>query len=92
MEALLKAVETAGGTQAALAHELGFSGRQGVSPWFTTERKVSAEHCLEIEAMCRRIAKEKGDPSLIVTCEELRPDLNWQRRPRPRQRQEARAA
>lgn len=30
-----------------------------------------------IERETRRIAAEKDDPSLIVTCEQLRPDLAW---------------
>jgi DNA-binding transcriptional regulator YdaS (Cro superfamily) len=38
---------------------------------------VPAEHCPTIERATRVKATEKGDPSLVVTCEELRPDVAW---------------
>ena len=34
--------------------------------------------CVAIERETRRIASERGDPSLVVTCEELRPDVAWE--------------
>jgi DNA-binding transcriptional regulator YdaS (Cro superfamily) len=38
---------------------------------------VPAEWCPAIERATRSVATEKGDASLIVTCEELRPDVPW---------------
>ena len=40
-------------------------------------RKVPAEQCPKIERVTRQFAADKGDPSLIVTCEQLRPDVAW---------------
>src|SRR5688572_26318372 len=79
--ALRRAAEVLGG-QAALASACGYSDRRHVWPWFNTERRakdwrVPAEHCLAIERATREVAKEKCDPTLIVTCEELRPDVAW---------------
>jgi DNA-binding transcriptional regulator YdaS (Cro superfamily) len=67
--ALRRAADVLGG-QAAMASVLGFSTRQGVWPWFNTDRRVPAEYCPSIEAATR----ERGQP---VTCEELRPDVRW---------------
>jgi DNA-binding transcriptional regulator YdaS (Cro superfamily) len=39
--------------------------------------RVPAEHCPSIERVTRAKAAEKGDPALVVTCEELRPDVAW---------------
>lgn len=39
--------------------------------------RVPAEQCPRIEALTRDVAREKVDPTLIVTCEELRPDVAW---------------
>jgi DNA-binding transcriptional regulator YdaS (Cro superfamily) len=44
--------------------------------WMTRE-KVPAEYCPAIEGETRRIAAERADASLVVTCEELRPDVAW---------------
>jgi DNA-binding transcriptional regulator YdaS (Cro superfamily) len=38
---------------------------------------VPAEHCPAIEALTRRIAEERQDLSLVVTCEDLRDDVQW---------------
>lgn len=64
--ALKRAAEILGG-QAAVARALGYEDRRSVSPWFTTDRDLPAEHCPTIE---RATAG-------AVTCEELRPDVDW---------------
>lgn len=74
MEPLQRAIGTAGGVS-ALATLLGVSG-SAPHMWLTRE-KVPAEHCPAIERETRRIAIEKDDASLVVTCEELRPDVAW---------------
>lgn len=76
-EALERAARVLGG-QAAVATACGFSDRRNVWPWFNDERRrVPAEHCPSIERATREVAAAKGDPTLIVTCEELRPDVQW---------------
>jgi DNA-binding transcriptional regulator YdaS (Cro superfamily) len=75
--ALRRAAEVVGG-QAALASGLGFATRQGVWPWFNTARRVPAEYCPAIERMTRERAAAEGDPALVVTCEQLRPDVAWE--------------
>lgn len=67
--ALYRAARVLGG-QAGVAKVLGYKDRRNVSPWFSTDRKFPAEFCPLIEAATR----ELGDP---VTCEELRPDVQW---------------
>ena len=57
------------GSQAALAAALGVT-RAAVGQWRDPSRKVPAEHCPIIE----RITRDRGTP---VTCEELRPDVEW---------------
>lgn len=74
--ALSRAAEALGG-QAALASALGFTDRRSVWPWFNTDRRVPAEHCPAIEGATRRKAAELNDTTVIVTCEELRPDVAW---------------
>jgi DNA-binding transcriptional regulator YdaS (Cro superfamily) len=64
------------GSQAALG-SLFDLGKAAVSQWKEEGRRVPAEYCPRIEGETRRIAAERGDPSLIVTCEELRPDVAW---------------
>ena len=64
------------GSQAALGSLLGV-GKAAVCAWKDEGRRVPAEHCPVIERETRRIAEERGDQSLIVTCEELRPDIAW---------------
>jgi DNA-binding transcriptional regulator YdaS (Cro superfamily) len=68
-----RAIEVLGGITAA-ATTWGMQ-RQAVHQWRLT--RVPAEHCLIVERETRRAASERADPSLIVTCEELRPDLDW---------------
>ena len=75
--ALRRAAEAVGG-QAALASACRFNDRRHVWPWFNVEgRRVPAEHCPAIERATRKAAEERADPTLIVTCEELRPDVAW---------------
>ena len=38
---------------------------------------VPAEYCPAIERATRAKAQEQGDDSLIVTCEDLQPDVDW---------------
>lgn len=75
LEALQRAAHALGG-QAALASALGFADRRNVWPWFQG-RRVPAEHCPAIERATREAAKGRGDPSMVVSCEELRPDVAW---------------
>ena len=61
------------GSQQALARAMQVTkGR--VSQW---RHRVPLERCIQIEAGTRRVAAERNDPSLVVTCEELRPDVQW---------------
>lgn len=39
--------------------------------------EIPGDVCPAIERATRAKAAEKNDPSLIVTCEELRPDVDW---------------
>lgn len=64
------------GSQVALASLLGVT-KAAVCQWKDEGRRVPAEHCPLIERETRRIASERGDPALIVTCEQLRPDIAW---------------
>ncbi|AFU18670.1 MULTISPECIES: transcriptional regulator [Actinobacillus] len=63
MKAIKKAAKLIGG-QAELAKHFGISMR-AVSKWGSN--RVPAEHCPEIERLTN------GE----VTCEQLRPDVNW---------------
>ena len=74
--ALRRAADVLGG-QSALASACGYTDRRHVWPWFNTDRRVPAEHCPAIERATRAKAAEQGAPKLIVTCEELRPDVAW---------------
>lgn len=65
MCALKKACLVVGGT-ARLAKILGVS-RQAVSQWLRHVDQIPFRRCLEIEALTDR----------AVTCEELRPDIDW---------------
>lgn len=67
--ALHRAAAVLGG-QAAMAELLGYKDRRGIWPYFNTDREFPAEHCPDVEDATRG----KGD---VVTCEELRPDVNW---------------
>ena len=67
-------VVAAFGSQVELARAIGVSpGR--VAQW--RRRGIPAERCFEIEQQSRAIAAKRGDPALVVLCEELRPDLDW---------------
>lgn len=75
-QALRRAAETLGG-QAALASACEFNDRRHVWPWFNSDRRVPAEKCPLIERATRQVAAARNDPSLIVTCEQLRSDIAW---------------
>ena len=62
---LIAACEKVGG-QAALARILGVKP-PSVNQWVNGDRPVPAERCPDIEAATAG----------AVTCEELRPDINW---------------
>ena len=73
-EALERAIETLGGiTKMALA--IGVNSHAVIDQW--RRNRVPAEHCPTIERSTRERAAESGDASLVVTCEELRPDIEW---------------
>lgn len=78
MKPLEKAIQCCEG-QAGLASAIGGEVKQQhVWNWLNrSEGKVPAEHCPAIEFATRRIATERCDESLVVTCEELRPDVKW---------------
>lgn len=65
------------GGQAELARALGITPA-AVHQWCRGAREVPAERCPEIERATRVVAAEKSDPSLIVTCEQLRPQVAWE--------------
>ena len=66
----------AAGSQQALASYLGIR-QPTISEWLSGGLRVAAERCPELERLTRAKAAERSDPSLIVTCEELRPDVAW---------------
>jgi DNA-binding transcriptional regulator YdaS (Cro superfamily) len=74
--ALRKAAALLGG-QAAMARLIGYPDRRNVTPWFTTDRPFPAEHCPDVELATRAIARERNDETLVVRCEDLRPDVRW---------------
>lgn len=49
-----------------------------VNQWCKGLREVPAERCPAIERLTRNKAAEQGDQELVVTCEELRPDVAWE--------------
>lgn len=62
------------GTQQRMALALGVTeGR--VSQWRRTG--VPLGRCIELESLTRRMAAERHDPSLVVACEDLRPEHDW---------------
>jgi DNA-binding transcriptional regulator YdaS (Cro superfamily) len=75
-EALRRAA-AALGSQTALALACGYADRRHVWPWFSTDRQVPAEKCPAIERATREKAAELNRPELVVTCEQLRPDVPW---------------
>lgn len=64
------------GGQAALGSAVGVK-QPTVNGWVTGDQRVPAERCPRIEAATRAVAASRGDPALIVTCEQLRPDVGW---------------
>ncbi len=64
------------GSGSALASAVGKTP-QFISQMVRMERPVPAELCPTIERITRAAAAAKGDSSLVVTCEELRPDVAW---------------
>lgn len=48
-----------------------------VSQWGSKGR-VPMERCFQIEKLSRAIAAQRHDERLVVVCEDLRPDLEWQ--------------
>jgi DNA-binding transcriptional regulator YdaS (Cro superfamily) len=71
---LERAIDAAGGIT-RLAMALGLNSHAVINQWRLN--RVPAEHCPAIEQFTRAKAAEAGDPSLIVRCEELRPDVAW---------------
>jgi len=65
MDALKQAIDIVGGPS-KLAGMLGVSA-QAVCFWRDEKRRLPAEHCPDIE-------RETGG---LVTCEQLRPDVDW---------------
>ncbi|EPL7197429.1 transcriptional regulator [Klebsiella michiganensis] len=65
LEAIREACRVVGG-QAAMSRSLGVSSPT-VNQWTTGTRQIPAERCLEIEKATAG----------TVTCEELRPDIDW---------------
>lgn len=64
------------GTQEAMAAEIGVE-QATVSAWGRGDRPVPAARCPMIERKTRELAKKRAKPDLVVTCEELRPDMDW---------------
>jgi DNA-binding transcriptional regulator YdaS (Cro superfamily) len=71
---LERAIDAAGGIT-KLAAALGLSSHAVINQWRLN--RVPAEHCPAIERFTRAKAAEVGDATLIVRCEELRPDVAW---------------
>ena len=63
------------GTDRAFAHALGMT--PGAIAQWRIRGLVPIDRCFEVEAATRKLADERGDPSLIVTCEQMRPEFNW---------------
>ncbi len=73
-DALQRACTTLGGWSAVARA----AGASDSAPHMWRKREnVPAEYCPGIERETRRVAAEKGQPELIVTCEQLRPDVPW---------------
>ena len=75
-EAAKRAIAVLGGPVKA-ARLLSVKGErhQTVQSWL--KNRVPADYCPAIERETRRIAVERGDESLAVFCERLRPDIPW---------------
>lgn len=72
--ALERAIDAAGGIT-KLAAALGLNSHAVINQWRLN--RVPADHCPAIEKFTREKAAEFNDPSLIVRCEDLRPDIAW---------------
>jgi DNA-binding transcriptional regulator YdaS (Cro superfamily) len=75
MNAIERAIKCLG-SQAALASAIGVK-QPTVSEWLRGDRQVPAERCPLIERETRSRATAEGNLELLVTCEELRPDVEW---------------
>lgn len=75
-EALARACRVVG-SQSALASALGGKVKQAHVFYWLKTGCTPAQHCPAIERETRRIAEERGDPSLVVTCEELNDQADW---------------
>lgn len=64
------------GTQNTMALSLRVA-QQTVSDWGSGRKPVPAEYCPTIERETRALSRMKQEPALLVTCEELRPDIPW---------------
>jgi DNA-binding transcriptional regulator YdaS (Cro superfamily) len=74
--ALERAIAVLGGpARAARLLNVKDHRHQTVQSWL--KNRVPAEYCPLIEEGTRAIAAERMDPTLIVTCEALRPDMKW---------------
>jgi DNA-binding transcriptional regulator YdaS (Cro superfamily) len=60
-----------------MADDLGVD-RITVCDWAAGRRPVPWHFCVKIETSTRRIAQTRRDASLVVTCEELQPGLDWE--------------
>lgn len=65
------------GTQELMASKLGVE-QQTVSAWGSGDRPVPWQTCVRIERDTRQLAAQRRDPTLVVTCEELLPGLDWE--------------
>lgn len=75
-EALEAAIEALGGlVNTARVLQLKDERYQTVQSWLAN--RVPAEHCPSIERATRAAAAAHANPSMVVLCEELRPDVGW---------------
>ena len=75
-EALSRACRIVGG-QSTLASLIGGKVKQGHVFYWLENGRIPAQHCPTIERETRRVALERNDPSLVVTCEELCDQADW---------------
>jgi DNA-binding transcriptional regulator YdaS (Cro superfamily) len=76
LEALQRANDALGGLT-KFAKLCGYRDRRNMHYWMTSGKPFPAELALIAERETRRVATLRNDARLIVTCEELRPDLDW---------------
>jgi DNA-binding transcriptional regulator YdaS (Cro superfamily) len=65
------------GNMSSMARLMGLNSHQVIGGWKTKASGVPIRHCLTIERLTREAASASGDSSLVVACEELRPDVEW---------------